>query len=204
MPTLADLYGLYAPLVFDGLASNSVAAYRRAWALRVAPTLGNVEIEALTPLDIMAAHASWTGSASTRQDGLALVSRLCGLAVSGGLISANPVRSMPRRRSRTEDDPIARALDPSQIARMLALSEDKPHARRLLACLVYTGVRLGEAAGITHDDVVLRPGLFVSVARCPRMVTVECGSVQPRAGSRARFQSYRRSVLFWLRLKPPR
>ncbi|WP_375544222.1 tyrosine-type recombinase/integrase [Pseudoclavibacter albus] len=160
MPTLADIYDSYAELLFDGLASNSIAAYRRAWALRVGPTLGTVEMAELTPLAIMAAHASWTGSASTRQDGLALVSRLCGLAVAGGIITANPVRSMPRKRVKVEDDPAARALDPSQISRMLSLAEHHPHARRLLGCLVYAGVRLGEAAGITRDDVDHAAGII--------------------------------------------
>lgn len=160
MPTLAELYDDYAALLFDGLASNSVAAYRRAWALRVSPSLGAVEVADLTPLAIMAAHAAWPGSTSTRQDGLALVSRLCGLAVAGGIITANPVRSMPRTRVKVEDDPASRALNPGQIARMLALAEHHPHACRLLACLVYTGVRLGEAAGITRDDVDHAAGII--------------------------------------------
>lgn len=74
--TLADFYRENCSLVEKNLVSNSVAAYARAWRLRINPSLGGLALTELATLVISRARAAWVGSASTKQDALALLSRL--------------------------------------------------------------------------------------------------------------------------------
>ncbi|MHA6693894.1 tyrosine-type recombinase/integrase [Homoserinimonas sp. A520] len=159
--TLADFYDEYHSLVEEGLVSNAVAAYSRAWRLRINPTLGHLPLTGLTALVISRARASWDGSPSTKQDALALLSRLLGLAVMGGLLGSNPCRSLPRSRGKAnEADPVSRALSDLQVARMLSLTEFHPTGQCALAGLAFTGLRLGELVGLRWEDVDAGQGLI--------------------------------------------
>lgn len=159
--TLAHFYDENHTLVEEGLVSNAVAAYERAWRLRVNPSLGNLRLFDIRALTISRARASWSGSASTKQDALALLSRLMQLAVMDGLISSNPCRSLPRSRGKISDsDPASRALSDVQVARMLALTAFHPFGQRALAGLAFTGLRLGELVGLRWEDVDTGQGLI--------------------------------------------
>lgn len=154
LATLAEFHAAYVTLVREGLTSNTVAAYDRAWRLRVAPTLGDVSIADLRPLTIANARSAWDCAPQTKQDGIALLSRLLGLAVMDGLIASNPCRSLPRSRGKSHDtDPVSRALSDRQVARMLELTAFHPYGQRSLAGLAFTGLRLGELVGLRWDDV---------------------------------------------------
>lgn len=159
--TLAVFHDSYGKVVRDGLTSNAAAAYDRAWRLRLLPTLGPLAIADLRPLAIKNARATWTGSPSTKQDALALLSRLLQLAVDDGLIASNPCRSLGRARGKAFDsDPVARALTDQQVARMLDLTAFHPFGQRALAGLSFTGLRLGELAGLRWDDLDLGRGVI--------------------------------------------
>ncbi|HEU4798943.1 MAG TPA: tyrosine-type recombinase/integrase, partial [bacterium] len=159
--TLADFYDEYHSLVEEGLVSNAVAAYERAWRLRVKPSLGALSLPEITALEISRARAAWDGSASTKQDALALLSRILGLAVMDGRIPSNPCRSLPRSRGKSHDaDPASRALSDVQVARMLTLTAFHPFGQRALAGLAFTGLRLGELVGLRWEDVDAGQGLI--------------------------------------------
>ncbi|MEL0627643.1 tyrosine-type recombinase/integrase [Salinibacterium amurskyense] len=159
--TLSDFYAEYHSVVNEDLVSNAIAAYERAWRLRVKPSLGSLVLEQLTPLTISRARAAWSGSASTKQDALALLSRLLGLAVMEGLIASNPCKSLPRSRGKVNDaDPVSRALSDVQVARMLTLADFHPFGQRSLAGLAFTGLRLGELVGLRWEDVDTGQGLI--------------------------------------------
>ena len=178
--TLTSVFEMYEPLIFDGLAANTIGAYRRAWALRVAPSLGRVPIADVTPLAVMQAHAAWTGSTSTRQDALALVSKLCEVAILDGTLRTNPVRSMPKRRRAFSDELATRALSDAQAARMLELTAYHPHAQRILAAMLYTGCRLGEVSGITREGIeadIIR----IRRSRSPHNGVMQTGGTKGRA-----------------------
>src|SRR5690606_2914659 len=131
--TLRAFHAAYAPLLHEGLTSNAIAAYDRAWRLRVEPSLGSVPLHELRPLVIANARAAWDCGASPRGDAVALPSRLLGLAVMDGLIASNPCRSLPRARGKALDsDPVARALTDAQVARMLDLTAPHPFGQRAL------------------------------------------------------------------------
>lgn len=159
--TLADFYDENHTLVEEGLVSNAVAAYERAWRLRVNPSLGNLPLSDIRALTISRARAGWSGSASTKQDALALLSRLLQLAVMDGLIASNPCRSLPRSRGKISDsDPASRALSDVEVTRMLALTAFHPFGQRALAGLAFTGLRLGELVGLRWEDVDTGQGLI--------------------------------------------
>ena len=159
--TLRQFYASYNLLLQEGLTSNAIAAYDRAWRLRVEPSLGSVPIAEVGALAILNARAVWEGADSTKQDALALLSRLLGLAVLDGLIAANPCRSLPRSRGKAHDsDPQSRALTDEQVARMLDLTSFHPFGQRTLAGLTFTGLRLGELVGLRWEDVDYATGLI--------------------------------------------
>jgi integrase len=159
--TLAGFYAENRSIVEDDIGSNTAAAYGRAWRLRLSKSLGGLPLAEITPLVIVRARASWDGSGSTKQDAIALLSRLLGLAVMDAVIQSNPCSSLPRSRGKANDaDPVSRALSDVQVARMLALTEFHPSGQRALAGLVFTGLRLGELAGLRWDDVDVGQGLI--------------------------------------------
>jgi len=161
LATLREFHDVYAPLLHEGLTSNAIAAYDRAWRLRVEPSLGGVPLAELRTLMIANARASWDCEPSTKGDAVALLSRLLGLAVMDGILSSNPCRSLPRARGKSLDaDPVARALTDEQVARMLDLTSFHPFGQRALAGLAFTGLRLGELVGLRWEDVDVDRGLI--------------------------------------------
>lgn len=161
MVTLREFHAAYAPLLREGLTSNAIAAYDRAWRLRVEPSLGGMRLSEIRPLAIAHARATWDCEPSTKGDAIALLSRLLGLAVMDGLIASNPCRSLPRTRGKAQDaDPVSRALTDEQVARMLDLTAFHPFGQRALAGLAFTGLRLGELVGLRWEDVDTARGLI--------------------------------------------
>lgn len=161
MLTLAEFYPSVRAIIEDDLTSNSIAAYDRAWRLRLLPTLGHLPLDQITVGALAKARASWSGSPSTKVDAFALASRILGWAVLEEYIGNNPARSVPRARGKARDaDPVSRALSDAQTARMLDLTADTPHGQRNLAGLVLTGCRLGELVGLRWDDFDLQARTF--------------------------------------------
>jgi len=159
--TVGAFHAAYASLVYEGLTSNAVAAYDRAWRLRLAPSLGGMPSTELRPLVIMRARAAWHGADSTKQDAFALLSRLLDFAVLDGQLPSNPCHKLPRSRQKSVDaDPVARAINEQQTLRMLELTAFNPFGQRALAGLVFTGLRLGELVGLRWEDVDVARGLI--------------------------------------------
>ncbi len=159
--TIGAFHAAYASLVYEGLTSNAIAAYDRAWRLRLAPSLGKLPFTELRPIVIMRARAEWAGAASTKQDAFALLSRLLDFAVMDGQLAANPCRALPRSRQKAVDaDPVARAINDQQTQRMLELTAFHPYGQRALAGLVFTGLRLGELVGLRWEDIDTSRGLI--------------------------------------------
>jgi len=159
--TLAEFFGEFRALVEDGLTSNAVQSYARAWVLRLEPTLGALPLTELRPLTIANAKALWSGSESTKGDAIALLSKILSLAVMDGLLPSNACRSLPRNRGKArEAEWTSRALDDLQVRRMLALTSFHPYGQRALAGLAFTGLRLGELVGLRWEDLDERQGFF--------------------------------------------
>lgn len=166
----------WATLV-EGVRPATEAAYERGWRLRVQPWLGHRKLESIGVTDVDDAIAGWTGTASTRNDALAVLSRLLEGAARAGIISANPVRLARRPRQERSADVRSRALTVAEVAIMLDFVDSEPH-RDYLAALVYTGMRAGEASALRVSDVDLAHGV-INVRR----------SFSPAGGGKVREQT---------------
>lgn len=143
----------WATLV-EGVRPATEAAYERGWRLRVQPWLGHRKLESIGVTDVDDAITGWTGTASTRNDALAVLSRLLEGAARAGIIATNPVRLARRPRQERPVGVRSRALTVAEVMIMLDFVESEPH-RDYLAALVYTGMRAGEASALRVSDVDL-------------------------------------------------
>lgn len=161
--TVGDLFERYRPLILSRIAPGTGRAYLVAWRRRVAPSFASRPIADLTPLDIEAEFAAWTGSRSTRIDALSLLSAICRVALKGGLIAANPCQGVDVPRGR-ESDPAARSLNVAEVGRLLDVLPASGPYRRFVLALLYTGCRVGEIAALRVSDVDI-PGRVIRVAQ---------------------------------------
>lgn len=175
--TLNAWHTRYWPVLTEGIRPATEAAYERGWRLRVQPWLGHRRLETISVSDIDGAIAEWSGSASTRNDALALLSRLLEGAARAGIIVANPVRLARRPRPERPESVRSRALNTAEVRVMLDFVDEGPH-RDYLAALVYTGMRAGEASALRVSDVDLDHGV-IHVRR----------SFSPAGGGKVREQS---------------
>ncbi|MFJ2550935.1 tyrosine-type recombinase/integrase [Microbacterium sp. NPDC087591] len=175
--TLNAWHARHWALLVEGVRPATAAAYERGWRLRVQPWLGHRRIESIGVGDIDTAVAGWTGSASTRNDALALLSRLMEGAARAGVIGVNPVRLARRPRQERRSSVRSRALTLSEVTAMLEFVQSGPY-RDYLAGLVYTGMRAGEASALRVGDVDLAHGV-IHVSR----------SFSPAGGGKVREQS---------------
>lgn len=157
--TLNAWHARHWSILIGGVRPATEAAYERGWRLRVQPWLGHRKLETIGVADIDDAIAGWSGSASTRNDALAVLSRLLEGAARAGVISANPVRLARRPRQERADGVRSRALTAAEVKLMLEFVPEGPH-RDYLAALVYTGMRAGEASALRVSDVDLDHGVI--------------------------------------------
>lgn len=146
-------------LVIDGVRPATAAAYERGWRLRVQPWLGHRRIESIDVGDIDTAITGWSGPASTRNDALAVLSRLLEGAARAGIIAANPARLARRPREDRVLSARSRALTLAEANTLLDLVPSGPY-RDYLTGLVFTGMRAGEASALRVGDVDLAHGLI--------------------------------------------
>ncbi|TAM66858.1 MAG: hypothetical protein EPN48_14305 [Microbacteriaceae bacterium] len=152
--TVGALFERYRDLILDRVSPGTGRGYMVAWRRRVAPSFASHPVAELTPLDIEAEFAAWSGSRSTRIDALSLLSAICRVAVKGGLIGANPCQGVDIPRGR-EADPSSRALTVVEVGRLLETLPSSGVYRRFVLALLYTGCRLGEVAALRVSDVDL-------------------------------------------------
>lgn len=91
-----------------------------------------------------------------------VLSGVCGWLVRQGVLPANPVRDLTRLE--LDRDRTARALNEVQVQEWLALLDADEYARRhdlpeLARFMLATGIRLGEALGVTWADLDLTDGV---------------------------------------------
>lgn len=161
---------MFEGLVVRGSRSPSTLdEYRYQVARVIAPGVGSLRLgEVTTPrLDrFVQAVLADRGYATAKQTRSAL-SGICGWLVCRGALPVNPVRDLtPLEQDR---DRTARALSIEEMRRWLALLDASEFAQRhdlpeLARFMLATGLRLGEALGVTWADVDLTAGT-VSVTR---------------------------------------
>lgn len=157
-------------LVARGRRSPTTAdLYRRALRVHVVPGLGHLRLAELTTarVDDFLQQRLRRDSYAVAKLCRTVVSGICGWLVRQDALRSNPVRDTTPLEGSA--DRTARALTPSELRRWLAILDADEYAVRkdlpdLVRFLLATGVRLGEALGVTWSDVDLDAGL-VSIER---------------------------------------
>lgn len=161
--TLDVWHSRYWPTIESSIRPATARGYDVAWRRRVQPWFGHRKLETISAGDVDEAIGQWSGSASTRNDALAMLSRLLDGAVRFGVIGGNPARLVRRPREDGARSFRSRALSSDEVRTLLAAVEDGPY-RAYLSALVFTGMRAGEASALRVSDVDLA-GRVIHVRR---------------------------------------
>lgn len=138
-----------------GVTDRTRADYRSLAARHIAPHLGPLDIDEVTPADI----ARWANelegkvSAKTIANLRALLSAAFGYAVDEKLRADNPMRRLRRSRAGEHEKPDMVALTPQEFAHLRLLMPE--HWRPFVTFLAGTGLRFGEAQALEVADVDL-------------------------------------------------
>jgi integrase len=138
----------FTELSGNGLSPNTIQLYRDRLDRQVIPSLGGLYVHELTTsvVDRHLRAVVSTHGAGTAKTVRSVLSGMCALAVRHDALTVNPVREIRLTSPKPKDAP-----------RALTIAE----ARQLLAFLVATGCRIGEALGVTWDRVDLDHGTVV-------------------------------------------
>lgn len=138
----------------------SAALYRATLDRHVLPVIGGLRLTELTTsrIDAFLHGVLRDKGHATAKVCRSVVSGVCGLAVRRDGLRSNPVRDVGDLER--GDQAGARALSPEERRGWLAILDADPYAVRkdlpdLARFLLGTGVRIGEAMGVTWDDVDL-------------------------------------------------
>lgn len=133
--------------------------YRQELRARILPHLGGVRLADLTPQHVRRLHQALHGHFSAATIGLAhtCLRRCLQVLVDDGVLSRNPCAPAPPPPD--VDGFEAQPLTLTDARRVLDALPDEPYGP-LLALLVWTGLRVGEALGLRWSDVDLERGLL--------------------------------------------
>lgn len=180
--------------MFEGLVErgsrspSTLDEYRYVVARVIVPGAGSLRLgELSTPrLDRFVQAVLVERGYATAKLTRSVLSGICGWLVRRGALLSNPVRDLtPLELDR---DRTARALSVDELRAWLAPLDASPHAQRhdlpeLARFMLATGLRLGEALGVTWADVDLSAGTVAVVRTIVRVKGK--GLVAKRVKSRA-------------------
>ena len=140
------------------LRPRTLESYRSLLRLHIAPALGTMELDALTPVAVMEALAPLCASGKSRTAELVYI--LLRAALGDGLrlrhVAANPMDAVMRPRHRqTRPSP----WGPEEIQRYIIGIRTDPHRIAWLLAL-QCGLRRGEICGLRWSDIDLRGRMF--------------------------------------------
>ena len=164
LPTSFDLWEKrFEGLVADGKYSpTSLDTYRRAIKNHIRPALGEFRIgEATTPrIDTVLTKIKTTAGAPTAKTCRATISGAMKLTVRYGATSVNPVREVDAIESRPKNPPRSLTGEELTLLRNTSPPTTTPYADLpdLIAFLLGTGVRIGEALAVLWSKVDLEAG----------------------------------------------
>lgn len=149
--------------------SDRAASTKDNWARvvrnRINPGIGNLSLaEATIPvLDMTLSTIRQNTGLAAAQTAKTVLSGIFGHAVRLGALSANPVGQTLRLSSSKAERVKPRALTAGEVSQLIRALDDDPAAvssglRDLVRFMLGTGVRIGEALALTHDDVDFSTG----------------------------------------------
>src|SRR3954447_9434750 len=147
----------------EGKSPSTMQAYRDRLDRQVLPALGSVRVREISVglLDRHLAAVRATHGPAMAKMTKSVISGMCGLACRHDALKVNPCRDVARIPSRPRRAPRALTVDEVKAVRMW-LSEDAQARERdlpeLVAFIVATGLRIGEACAVSWPDVDLDAG----------------------------------------------
>jgi integrase len=154
----ADWFAHFEELVAHGRRSpTTLALYRHLLDRHVLPAVGQLRLHELTTarLDHFIHEIHRLRGYPVAKSCKSILSAVCGLAVRRGALRVNPVRDVARLEANKKEP---RALTAKECREWLAILDRDEFARRwdlpdLTRFMLGTGLRLGEAVGVTWDDI---------------------------------------------------
>lgn len=157
--TVEGFWEEYREAILANVRPHTASGYEVAWRRRVRESFGHRQLDSITTFEIEAVAATWRVKYSTKRDALACLSKIMRAAVKAGRVPVNPCRGVELGRQE-EGDPTGRALSRAEVGRLFALLPDSGAYRRFVAVMLFTGMRIGEVAGLTVADCDLEAGLI--------------------------------------------
>src|SRR3954449_12026210 len=158
----------------DDLSPITMQAYRDRLDRQLLPRLGQLQIRELS-VGILDRHlraiAEHHGIATARMC-RSVLSGMCALAARHDALPHNPVKDLGRLNGRPKTAPRALTLPELRQLRAALTYDEKAIARDLpdlVAFLMATGLRIGEACGLTWNAVDLETGLVEVKAAAVRV-----------------------------------
>ena len=154
MPTVAEWVEKHVDDL-TGVTDRTRADYRALARKHIAPTLGPLDVDEVTPADV----GRWANalekkvSAKTIANLRALLSAAFGYAVDEKLRGDNPMRRLRRSRAGEHERADMVCLTPQEFSHLRSLFPE--HWRPFVTFLAGTGVRFGEAVALVVNDVDL-------------------------------------------------
>jgi integrase len=151
----------YAEL--EGKSPSTLQAYRDRLDRQIIPALGSVKVRELTVglVDRHLAAVKTKNGPSMAKMTKSVLSGICGLATRHDALESNPCRDVARISTKPKREP--RSLSVEEIKKIRAwFAEDTKAKDRglpdLVAFMAGTGLRIGEACGVTWDALDLDAG----------------------------------------------
>lgn len=162
--TVGAFWEEHTDAILSRVRPRTRSGYEVAWRRRVGPSFAHRPLAEVTTFEVEEVMAGWDVSRSTKADGRACLSAIMRAAVKARLIPVNPCLGAELPRD-TDRDPSGRALTLGEVGALLEELEGKaPAWRRFVLCMLFTGMRLGEVAGLLVSDCDLAAG-FIRVNR---------------------------------------
>ena len=140
----------------QGRAQSTIDQYRTLVRVHALPVIGDMRMKAVKPSHLRELLANVDRAASTKRSLYAALSDVFDCAVTDGLLASNPMQQVKRPSSAYREP---RGAASEQVLALLNETEGHPWWPSLMV-MATTGLRRGEALGITWDDVDLEAGLL--------------------------------------------
>jgi integrase len=147
----------------EGKSPSTMQAYRDRLDRQVLPALGNVRVREVTVglLDRHLAAVRASHGPALAKMTKSVISGMCGLACRHDAMKSNPCRDVARIPSRPRRAPRALTVDEVKAVRAWLTEDVKARGRdlpELVAFMVATGLRIGEACAVSWPDLDLDAG----------------------------------------------
>jgi site-specific recombinase XerD len=180
-PTVNDLCDRYEAEQLPRKRSSTQRDYRSMLKVHIRPGLGKRKIGTLTYSDIDALHREVTKQSGPYRGNrvIALMSKLCSLAVQWHWRTDNPCRGIERHPEAKRK----RYLTGAELERLSkALAEhDDPHAADIFRLLLLTGARRGEVLSARWNDIDVQKGTWTKPGATTKQRTDHVVPLNPPA-----------------------